>query len=292
MAESYIIFVLVLRRSKPACILGCFIWLFSLLISAPRINGQSQHVAADGAAPLEFSVVSIKPASPRNDDWQLEFNVDGFVAQGVTLRDVVKEAYGIYQNDRILGGPDWFPERKFDIEAKVDSDNFGRLKQLTLDERRAMLIGMLASRAHFSAHEESVPLAVYGLVKAKGGPKFQTSDAKTLHPGGIQGIEGLVRKSGPGFLDVEGFSMAAFSRSLSFILGRTVVDQTGLTGRYDLSLRWDPTNGSVDTRSENQYKQWPDLFAALDEQLGLRLERARLPVTVVRIDSLEIPSAN
>jgi uncharacterized protein (TIGR03435 family) len=221
----------------------------------------------------------------------MEFTLDGFEARGVSLRQVIQEAYGVYEEDRLSEGPTWLSIQKFDIEAKIDSDDVTAFKALTLDQRRAMLRALLFERANLHIHHENVQIPVYELVVAKRGSKLHESSSHSLREADIKGYQGHVLQSHNGRLDVEELSMPALALNLHRFVGRTVVDKTGLTGRYDFSLRWTPDN-LPDSDAMQAAAEWPSLFEAIEEQLGLKLESARSPVDTIVVDHIEIPSEN
>jgi uncharacterized protein (TIGR03435 family) len=209
------------------------------------------------------------------------------VAESVTLQDLIEEAYGISQTDRLMGIPPWASKQRFDVKAKVDEEDLGTLKSLTLDQRREMLRRLLADRMHLVVRQTRAVIPVYALVIAKTGAKLKESPVNTLNNGEIRGVNGSVRRQRQGLLEVEGSSMSGLAQSLSFILGKTVVDQTGLPGRYDVLLQWSGDADAVQAADST----FPSLFTAIDEQLGLRLQASKLPVDVVLIDHAAPPSA-
>jgi uncharacterized protein (TIGR03435 family) len=261
-----------------------FVLLGSTLLAQTAYMSLPQAVAVK---PMRFEVAPIRPSPPGRDRWRMEFILDGFRANGVSLRQVIQEAYGIYEEDRLSGDPMWLPIQKFDIQAKMSSDDVAALKALSLGQRRAMLQTLLEERTHLRLHHEIVPLPVYELMVAKRGPKFRESSAQQLRQADIKGYQGSVLQSYNGGLEVQEFSMPALALSLYRVLGRTVVDKTGLTGRYDFSLRWTPDNLSDETNAE-----WPSILTAVEEQLGLKLESARFPVDTLVVDQIEMPSEN
>jgi uncharacterized protein (TIGR03435 family) len=151
----------------------------------------------------------------------------GFRANGVSLRQVIQEAYGIYEEDRLSGGPMWLPTRKFDIQAKMSSDDAAAFKELNLGQRRAMLQTLVDQRSPFEPSSRSVALPVYELVVAKRGPKFHESSTQKLRQADIKGYQGSVLQSYNGGLEVQEFSMPALALSLHQFLGRTLIDKTG-----------------------------------------------------------------
>jgi uncharacterized protein (TIGR03435 family) len=151
-------------------------------------------------------------------------------------------------------------------------------------QKRLMVQMLLKDRLAFSWHEETRSLPVYELVLVKSGAKFKASE--------VHGTTIDRRRSA---LHVQGSddTLALLTRELAQILGRVVIDKTGLTGRYDLTLRWTrddvPTpslNGSPDPNAP------PNLFTAIQEQLGLKLENGKAPVSLLVIDRIGKPSEN
>jgi uncharacterized protein (TIGR03435 family) len=258
-------------------------WGSTLLAQATK---PSSPASAD-AKQMQFGVVSIREAPPGREGWGMDFTLDGFKAKGVSLRQVIQEAHGVYEEDRLLGGPKWLSTQKFDIEAKIDGDDITAFKALSREQRQAMLQTLLFDRANLRIHHESVQLPVYELVVAKRGPKLHESSTQRLRQADVKGYGGYVLKSYNGCVEVQEFSMPALALSLHGFLGKIVVDKTGLTGRYDFSLRWTPDNLSNEGNAE-----WPSIFTAVDEQLGLKLESVRSPVDTLVIDHIEVPSEN
>jgi uncharacterized protein (TIGR03435 family) len=205
-----------------------------------------------------FEVATIKP-----HDLQSPITIASgysplrFTATG-TLRDLLRMAYGI-QDSQISGGPGWLQSDRFDIEA--------RPQQLAnADQHRVMLRTLLADRFKLALHHESRELSVYALAAARSGSKLGAApqDATSI-------TTGAARISGR-------FPLSDLARYLSQTLGRTVVDQTGLAGVFEIKLEWMPDEES--------------LFTAIQEQLGLRLEPAKEAVDVLVIDHVEKPSGN
>jgi uncharacterized protein (TIGR03435 family) len=190
---------------------------------------------------------------------------------------------------RILGAPGWADTKRFDIEAAADPSIDAQLKGLNSDAGRkvkeAMVRALLADRFKLVTHTETRELPIYTLVVDKRGAKL----------GAIKD-SGTSIGLGRGHIETQSSnSVASLAEQLSKVVGRDVVDKTGITGRYDLKLDWTPddsaalgSNGSAAAPSESG----PSLFTALEEQLGLKLEPAKGPVQVLVIDHVETPSAN
>lgn len=184
----------------------------------------------------------------------------------------------------------------FDIEAKADSSVNDQLQKLGRDQRRVQMQGMfqqlLAERFKMSVHWETRDLPVYALAVTKKGPNLQVSK----QPEGDTKIS-----SGTGQFTAQGVTLAeltrALTQTLSKELGRVVVDKTGITGRYDVTLKWTPETGAtpVDSGTSGAAPtpdSGPSIFTAIQEQLGLKLESSKGPVQVLVIDHVEMPSEN
>ena len=247
----------------------------------------------------------------------LRFTPDGTSIQGVPARMLLRFAFGV-EFDRMIGVPAWTTSNRFDIEAKVAPEDAPKLEKLTADQRRSMLLPLLAERFNLKYHHETRELPMYALVVAKGGPKL--AESKELEPGpsesGAAGTQkGPLNLRGrtsmmPGRIESHGSTMDMLAHSLYSPLGRTIVDKTGLTGNYDYTLQWTVDDGSLppgglsgaagvgglggaptrDTSTEDAGS--PSLFTAIEEQLGLKIESSKGPVDVIVIDHLDLPSAN
>jgi uncharacterized protein (TIGR03435 family) len=280
----------------------------SLAVMVPSVLGQGsaiqsgvapQVAGTESKAPV-FAVATIKPNN-KNNGWRLEFTPDGFTARGVFLRQVIQEAYGVYEENRMYGGPTWLTSERFDIEAKIDSADAAGFRDFSLDQRRFMLQRLLADRFKLTIHRETKELPAYALLVAKSGPKLHESKPDTIYHSQIKGVDGLVTRSGRGYLDGQGFSTTALAQLLYPSAGILVVDKTGLTGSYDFSLHWTPddvstpmakaTEGGTQEAAASDFSG-PSLFTALQEQLGLKLVPMKFPLEVIVIDHVEMPSEN
>jgi uncharacterized protein (TIGR03435 family) len=224
-------------------------------------------------------------------------------ADNMTLHLLIRDAYGV-SGFQIKGGPGWVRSEEFEIEAKVGKSGADQLQRLSVEERRLqqreMLQTLLADRFKLRVHREVKEGSVYALVVAKNGPKLQAVGPDDLSTG-----KGKPRISmGGGKLVFRGLPITPLAGFLSQIIGRAVVDKTGLTGRYDFTLRWTPdefnlraSNGLEGVRqtSDNpssSESSGPSIFTAIQQQLGLKLKPERGPVEIIVIDHIEQPTAN
>ncbi len=150
-----------------------------------------------------------------------------------------------------------------------------------------MLAQVLADRFHLKTHTETKQLPVYNLVVTPHGPKFKPSakqDADDM--GGMNSSDSEVT--------LEAYHISALAYTLSSILHRTVIDNTGLTAHYDLHLTWAServaTVGQDDSR--NSTDTGPSIFSGIQDQLGLKLIPAKGAVPTLVIDHVDLPTPN
>lgn len=287
-------------------------------LSLAAVGAQSNAPASDRPA---FEVASVKPnKSPEASKGSFVPRVDRFTQTNVTLRQMIHPAYRrrAFDSRQVVGGPGWIDSDRFDVVAKIE-DGAGSLLTLYVPDEKGspglaylMLRTLLEDRFKLAVHSETRELPIYALVLARNdgrlGPKLLRSDVdcdsflkqqadavmKTGRPlafppgqgppcsrGGTPGkfignditmlwladaVTEFVNRANPG------------SRSVS----RVVVDRTGLTGNFDMTLDWTPDEMSTDTPGGS-------IFTALQEQLGLKLVPSRGPVEVLVVDRAEHP---
>lgn len=304
--------------------------------SAPAPSSTQSSVST--ADLPKYDVASIKSYKPDDGPGMrlmIRILPDGVSLKGIPLRMLLQEAFGVEQ-DRILGEPAWARTSRYDIEAKVEPDDAPKLKDLKADQRNAMMLQLLVDRFNLKYHHETRELPMYALVVAKGGPRLTESkpgedvpapDGHAAAPGlgipppppppgdgglepgpggqpkpGNRPIVGEGMRMSPGNIQSHGGSIDFLAHALSGMLGRTVVDKTGLTGKYDFSLNWTPDEGMRNVLGGPQGGPpngepppdagGPTLFTAVQEQLGLKLESQKATVDVIVIDHVDQPSEN
>jgi uncharacterized protein (TIGR03435 family) len=242
-------------------------------------------MAAD--ARPQFEVAAIKPSQSGEAGGTLRVSPSGQVnLTNFPVMMVIQFSYNVPRR-QISGGPSWLESEKFDIVGKPDMEGTPSMSQL-----RVMLLKLLADRFQLSLHREKKELSVYALTVAKGGPKL-TED--TDKPNELPKFTGR----GPQGRNVQNATMADFASDLQGTLAdRPVVDQTGLGAkRYDFILKWTPDgpamNGATGAPpAADNPDAPPDIFAAIQEQLGLKLESTKAQVDVIVIDHVDRPSEN
>jgi uncharacterized protein (TIGR03435 family) len=294
-----------LHLGAPAAILAAMI--FGAL-SAHSSYGQTKPDPAAPSPsdsvtrPIEFDVVSVKMHNPDTQGSRMQLTLDGVRLSNLPLQDLIVQSYGLVLSDQIAGLPSWANSGRFDIEAKVAGGDIAAFRRLTLDQVRSMGRPILADRFKFAGHEEKRTLPLYALVVAKDGSKLKPStlSGQDGEGGGIARTGLIEMRHGsnangatPGLnkLTARGVTMDRLASILSQQgLGRVVLDNTGLTDRYDFKLSWASESAAADTNSMDT--SGPSIFTAVSEQLGLKLEPRKGPVPVLVIDHIEAPSLN
>ncbi len=234
-----------------------------------------------------FEVATIKPSNPETPGQSIQVGRGGgnlFTTTNTTLKDLIVFAYGLHER-QISGGPSWFDSEKYDISAKPDTAGAPNIVQL-----QSMVQKLIEERFGLKFHKEKRDLSCYAITVGKNGVKMSKSQ------GNIGNLPGF-GSAGRGNLIVRNSLISDFAVFLqSRVLERPVVDQTGLTDRYDFQLKWTPDSaqapGANPAPAADNPDAPPDLFTAFLQQLGLKIESTKAPVEVMVIDKVEKPSAN
>ena len=256
------------------------IWIPSAVGQTPQSGSASPAESASAKLPA-YDVVSIKLNKSGSGSTDIDTNDNRYFAKNVSLKDLLENAYGI-KKDLISGVTGPVASARFDVEAKIVDRDPDALKKLTGRQYGEMLLPFLVERFQLKAHTETKILPVYELVVIKDGPKFKQSEDDTRGSG--TSIHGDHNGSE---LTAHNLSMAGLASSLTNQVHRTVIDKTGLAGKYDLGMKWSNDDGAAGADSAV-----PSIFTALHEQLGLKLQASKGPVETLVVDSVEMPSEN
>lgn len=264
------------------------------IVTAPLLHAQSSVNADSGKAAdgkMSFEVVSIKPHAPDNGPRTAvgmgAADPSRWSAINVTAKNLITEAY-LVRSFQVLGGPTWIDSERFDVDAKVDDATAAQLQRLSSREQNQqmdlMLRSLLIDRFKLQATRETKEEPVLALVVAKGGPKLkETSGGNTFANATMS--NGLMTAT------MTDEPISNFAVSLSVQLQQPVLDQTGLTGKYDFTLKYVPQIGlSPDVSAADTLG--PTIFDAVQDQLGLKLESTKGPVETITINDIEEPTPN
>jgi uncharacterized protein (TIGR03435 family) len=210
---------------------------------------------------------------------------------------LIAHAYNlpVGSENRLVRGPEWLHQAtdQYEVDAKIDDSLYAAMQKMTPAQQREQVAlmeqSLLADRFKLQVHFETVEMPVYALVAAKGGPKLTPAgDGESARLSAVGIEQGMKMTAAAVTLD-------QFVRSpflLGAVGGRTVLDQTGLKGLYDFTLTWAPEPLAASETAKSAVADAPSLFAAIQEQLGLRLIPSRAPEEVIVVDHVERPSAN
>jgi uncharacterized protein (TIGR03435 family) len=252
-----------------------FLVLASLFVFSFGVRFSVQGFGVQGS---RFEVVSVKEnTGPDRGIPFIPQPPDGFRRTNLPLASYVTYAFGISQESRVDGMPDWADTTRYDIAAKAAGP-------ITDAERRLMMREVMATRFGLRTHVESRQQTVYVMTAARAdkrlgpGLKLRTDcDTDPCTGNGTGTLEGLT---------LRGATLTHLADvMLSNIRGEVVRDETGIPGAFDVTLTWRPESATADADDAR-----PSFFTAVEEQLGLKLEPQRRPVEVLVIDRLERPT--
>jgi len=240
-----------------------------LMVAATPARTRAQSQTAPKAATdskAVFEAASVKTSPPNQDfmSFTTLYPANRFTAKNATLGILISIAYGVDSN-KILNEPGWFGSEsdRYDVAAKVDGD-----AGLTREQMQPLLQHLLEQRFHLTTHREQRELQGYALVVAKGSPKLQPN----------KGAPPLAYRFENKLL-VQDATLRSFAGSLELPAGRPVIDKTGIEGIYDFTLKF--------STADHPDQTLPDLFTALQEQFGLKLDSQKVPVDVLVIDHVD-----
>jgi uncharacterized protein (TIGR03435 family) len=245
--------------------------IFTIHFSARSQKDSTIGTITNQSTQLRYDVVSIKPNKSGGGGAYFSERSNGYFAENAAVVSFLMYAYNTLDT-RIVGLPGW---ASTDLEAKILSDNI--YDNLTQEQKSNMMIEVLSSRFGIKAHFELREGSVYKLVVDKKGSKMKgvsdtdiKSEVYVRNRGNIQGTA---------------LSMSTLADELSTELGKDVIDDTQLKGMYQVDLQWDPNEASVANENVADTSK-PSIYAALPEQLGVRLVPARSEVRFLIIDHI------
>jgi len=272
-----------LKKPLPTRMNAAYVWMLkSLAIGLITVSAFGQvRTSSDGPPGTpRFQVATIKPSRPEETRLTLIAG-NRFVTADTSVVDLLKYAYGLDEQE-IVGGPKWLKTSRFDLVGDPETQT-----RPSSDDFKKMVQNLLTDRFHLTGHHETRDLSVLEIVPAKSGPKLTKS---TRPPNGIPSVAYLL-----GQLTVANASMVDFAAFLQrFVTDYPVFDQTGITGKYDLAVRWTPDELQAEgsRRGDDKNSSLPGLYTAIREQLGLKLQAGKRPVQVLAVDHIDMPSEN
>ena len=277
---------------KSLRLLAAWAVIFPVTMTATGLVAEAQTsatplktMAAD--ADPSFDVATIKPNNSGVPIMQ-DLRIDGrrFVTRNSSLGDLIAFAYKV-QVKQIVGAPDWLTQDRYDITGVPTGENTPTMTQVG-----AMVQRLLEERFKLTFHHETREMPAYVLNVGKNGPKL----TPPASPGPMPTIGFRPAPNGLTLLDLNG-TLGAFASVLQImVLDRPVVDQTGISGRFDVQVTFTPDDsefkGQMMVPPTDAASAAPGLFDAVQQQLGLKLSAQKAEVDVISIDHVERPSPN
>ena len=268
----------------------CVPLFFSMYLLAERAVGQT------GVASPKFSVEVVKLNKSGSQEQSGGLLPGGqFGATNISIIQMLQFAYHV-DEDAISGMPSWFRTDRFDVVAKGSPNSSD-------PELRTMMQNLLASEFKLSVRNGQNPQDAFALIVAKGGPQLKKASGQPLPALSAASASAAARhqqddpnehcrksfdKSGGNSAECRNISMPELALRLRSLapayFDRPVVDQTGITGTYDLALQWIG-------RDQIDSLGGLTIFDAVTKQLGLKLEQRKVPLPAIAIEHVERLSA-
>jgi len=224
-------------------------------------------------SPPAFEVASIKPHRTGGDRSDTNVLPGGrFTGSNMSVRKMIRIALGVEDN-LMTGAPAWIDSESYDIDARTAG-----AAAITPELLQPLILALLEDRFQFRFHRETRELPMLFLEVARNGPKLKPADAAP-EPSMSNNLRGTKAD-----LKAVKMSMPGLASFLTRQTGRAVEDRTGIKGEFDVELVWD--------KDETPDSAGPSLFAALQEQLGLKVNAGKGPVSTLVIDRIERASEN
>jgi uncharacterized protein (TIGR03435 family) len=238
-----------------------------------------------------IEAATIKPSEPGRPGKIFTLRGKNIVTVNTTLTDLITMAYDLH-GKQIIGLPAWADTDKYDLTIGPDVPGQPNVAQMKI-----LIQKLLADRFQLKFHREKKELAVYTITVTKTGSKVTKSQADA---NGLPGLFFGRAPTGTSF-NVRNATMTEVASVLQgSVLDKPVVDQTGLAEKYDFTLTFTPDASQMTgfgppppaPAGADTAEAAPDIFAAFQQQLGLKLESTKAPADVLVIDKVEKPSAN
>jgi uncharacterized protein (TIGR03435 family) len=261
---------------------------------------QSAKPTPPGGEPLEWMAVSIHQMDPAHENnASANDQPNGISERGAPLASLISQAYNFgimpMRDDEIMGLPGWAKSARYDVDARVAPEDVPAFKKLsglstadtiaaftsrTYTGEMLMQQALLTERFHLKMHWEKGERNVYILTVAKGGARVKPTESDPNH-GNISFSSGRITS--------KAVPVVFFASILEMPADRKIVDKTGLTGSYDMDLHFSSSNLSANT---GEATNDPEFFTALQEQLGLKLQPAKMEIPILVVDHIDPPTDN
>jgi uncharacterized protein (TIGR03435 family) len=269
--------------------------------AAAQGSAQDQSSAANPDDPkfaaFVYDIVSIKPYKNEPNatvHWMgLRDSPDSLTMHNAPMALLISQAYRT-EHSKLAGAPDWVNNDRYDIEAKMEPEIVDALQKLSPADQKLARQHMLRVLVHdylkVAFHMETTQVPIYELVIGKNGPKLKEADPSLPEQNMIvSGMSGATSWNG------KSTKVSSMMNQLSYAMGRPVYDKTGLTGKYEFTVKYTPERpGSAGPGADSASppEEAPSIVVAIEEQLGLKLVSTKGPMDSIVIDHVEKPGTN
>lgn len=239
---------------------------------------QSVEPMAKDAHPA-FEVATIKLSDPADQKHRFEIHGRRILIENQTVEIMIEMSYGVHRK-QVVNAPSWTESQRFDIEGLPDVEG-----QPSVAQFQEMVRKLLEERFALKFHTEKREMSRYALTVAKDGPKLEPTKSVPDALPNERGTGDVTSRT----LQMENVSMRDLAHNLQGELDRPVVDETGLKGKYDFTLKWLRQDAPAEAATDTSV---PTFFTAIQEQLGLKVEPSQGQVEMMVIDHIGQPESN
>jgi bla regulator protein BlaR1 len=247
---------------------------------------------------IQLDVISIKENRSEEEKGYVQIPPNGsrIIVRNSPMFRIIGFAFNKQRNDLIEGLPAWTHDAKWDIEATIAEESIPAFRAMPFDQQKEVLQQILKDRCQFAAHAEQKEVPVFALTIAKSGLKMKQTPTDGREPSqkSVAPTIGWDLNQSHGRITARNLPVEGLVYALSKAgLPRQVVDRTGLAGRYDVQVQWTPDDTPEPTPDAKDTEiPPPPIYAALEEQLGLKLDATRALVPAIVVTHLERPTPN
>jgi uncharacterized protein (TIGR03435 family) len=225
----------------------------------------------------------VKPGDPNARGRLYTFRGDQVLSINTTVLNIITFAYDLHER-QVASLPAWASDLKWDVTIKPDTPG-----QPNIDQMKKLFQEVLVDRFQLKTHNEKRQLSVYAITLPAGAKHKMT-------PSTQQGSLPSLLYPRIGLLPARNTTMVELAQSMQgAVFDRPVIDRTGIQGRFDFTLDWQPDETqflSFGPPQPIQDNGKPNIFQAYQEQLGLKLEATQAPADVMVVDKVEKPGEN
>jgi uncharacterized protein (TIGR03435 family) len=274
------------------------------LPQTPKTPALYQAAVTGDVQSLRYDIVSIKK-SPYSNGFRFAERPGGLSIRSLTLKQLVQAAWGFTSGPTtgmakysfVEGGPKWTETEYYDIEARCDEETTNKLRLMPAEQkvlvRQNMLKQLLGDRFALRIHRETRIYRVYAVEVAKGGSKLQSPKHRDVtNSAESQANHFSISNGALAADDIQMASLVAALNNPISGLQSLVVDKTGLQGRYQIDLKWDPFFTEEASINPENADNGPTLPMALQDQLGLKLNHTKAHISIVVLDGVTRPTPN